>query len=195
MAATSPRTEPRVLACADADSWAAWLEKHHADSPEVWLKIAKKSAEATSVSYPEALELAICHGWIDGRRRALDESFWLQRFTPRGPRSKWSEINREKATALIAAGRMHPAGLAQVEAARADGRWEAAYAPQSRITVPDDLQHALDQNPAAAEFFATLTGSRRYAFLYRLDSVRDPLRRARRIAEYIVLLGEGPTLN
>jgi uncharacterized protein YdeI (YjbR/CyaY-like superfamily) len=193
----SPADAPtlEVLEFADPDAWARWLREHHADRPGVWLKIAKKSAPVTTVAYPEVLDTAICHGWIDGQRKPLDETYFLQRFTPRGPRSKWSQVNREKARALIAADRMHPAGQTQVDAAQRDGRWEAAYEPQSRATVPEDFQHALDQNPKAREFFATLTGSRRYAFLYRLHNVRSAQRRAARIADYIVRLSEGETLN
>ncbi len=191
----TPKVELEILECAAGADWERWLAAHRADSPGVWLKIAKKGAAAATVSYAEALDVAICHGWIDGQKRGLDESFWLQRFTPRGPRSRWSQVNRDKATALIDAGRMHEAGLEQIRAAQADGRWDAAYEPQSRATVPDDLQRALDQNPAAREFFATLTGARRYAFLYRLHQVSAPLARAQRIEQYIVLLSEGRTLN
>ncbi len=171
------------------------MAEHQSDSPGVWLRIAKKATSVTTVAYPEVLDSAICHGWIDGQRKPLDETYFLQRFTPRGPRSKWSQVNRDKATALIAAERMHDAGLAQVTAAQDDGRWDAAYEPQSRATIPDDFQHALDRNPKAREFFATLTGSRRYAFLYRLHNVSSPERRAKRIAGYIELLSEGKTLN
>ena len=184
-----------ILLCPTPVDWEHWLRAHHSDSPGVWLKIAKKGSATPTVSYAEALDLAICHGWIDGQKRPHDDSFWLQRFTRRGPRSKWSQVNRQKATQLIDQGRMHQAGLTQVSAAKADGRWDAAYEPQSRATVPDDLQQALDDHPAAAEFFATLTGVRRYAFLYRLHNVRQPARRAQRIANYIELLQQGRTLN
>jgi uncharacterized protein YdeI (YjbR/CyaY-like superfamily) len=184
-----------VLEFPDQAAWEQWLREHHADRPGVWLRIAKKTSAVTTVAYPEVLDGAICHGWIDGQRRPLDEAYFLQRFTPRGPRSKWSQVNREKALALIATGRMQAPGQAQVDAAQADGRWDAAYEPQSRATIPADLQHALDQNPKAKAFFSTLTGSRRYAFLYRLHNVRSPERRAQRIADYIVRLSEGRTLN
>jgi uncharacterized protein YdeI (YjbR/CyaY-like superfamily) len=189
-----PRVELEILQCASQDDWEAWLHDHHSDTPGVWLKIAKKGSTPRTVTYAEALDVAICHGWIDGQRRPHDESFYLQRFTPRGPRSKWSQINRKKATDLIASGRMRDPGHAQVSAAKADGRWERAYEPQSRATVPSDLQRALDQNPAAQEFFDTLTGTRRYAFLYRLHNVRSPARRAQRIARYVVLLSDHQTL-
>jgi uncharacterized protein YdeI (YjbR/CyaY-like superfamily) len=189
-----------VLQIAHEPAWERWLDQHHGDSPGVWLKIAKKSARAggdpvTTVTHAQALEVAICHGWIDGQRRGLDDQFFLQRFTPRKPKSKWSQINCQKATELIEAGRMRQAGLAQVEAAKADGRWDAAYEPQAKATVPDDFQSELGRSPPAAEFFATLTGSRRYAFLYRLHHVKDPARRAKRIADYIDLLSQRRTLN
>jgi uncharacterized protein YdeI (YjbR/CyaY-like superfamily) len=141
------------------------------------------------------LDAAICFGWIDARRQAYDEIFFLQRFTPRGPRSIWSQLNREKATALIGAGRMRGAGLEQVAAAQDDGRWDGAYEPQSRATVPPDFQRALDENPAAREFFATLTGSTRYAFLFRLHHVKTSAARKRRIAHYIETLSAGRTLT
>ncbi len=189
------RPELPVYAAAGAVEWEAWLRANHVASPGVWLKIAKQGSGEASVTYAQALEVAICFGWIDGQKRGHDDAFWLQRFTPRGPRSRWSQVNREKARALIAAGRMQTAGLAEVHAAQDDGRWDQAYEPQSRATVPDDLQRALDQRPAARDFFATLTGARRYAFLYRLHNVRSPERRAKRIADYIELLNDGQTLN
>jgi uncharacterized protein YdeI (YjbR/CyaY-like superfamily) len=181
--------------CADAAAWERWLAAQPADSPGAWLQIAKKGCEPPTVTYDAALDSAICFGWIDGQKRAYDDTCWLQRFTPRGSRSKWSQINCERARRLIDAGRMRPAGQAQVDAARADGRWDAAYEPQSAATVPPDLQRALDDNPAAKRFFATLTGARRYAFLYRLHNVKTDKGRARRIASYIELLSESRTLN
>jgi uncharacterized protein YdeI (YjbR/CyaY-like superfamily) len=193
--AKSSKPELEILERSSARDWERWLESNHAGSPGVWLKIAKPRSGRPTVTYADGLEVAICFGWIDGQKRAFDDSFWLQRFTRRGPRSKWSQINRQKATELIAAGRMREAGHAQVQAAQADGRWEAAYEPQGRATVPDDLQRALDANPAAREFFATLTGARRYAFLYRLHHVTTPAARARRIASYLELLSAGRTLN
>jgi len=183
-----------IVEAADQQAWRAWLEANHASPSGVWLKFAKKGSPTPSVSYGEAIEEALCYGWIDGQVRAHDEHFYLQRFTPRRPRSKWSQINREKATRLLAEGRMRPAGLAQIDAARADGRWDAAYPAQSAASVPDDLQQALDQNPEARAFFETLTGSTRYAFLYRLHHVVKPASRAKRIADYIELLSAGKTL-
>src|SRR2546421_853983 len=154
---------------ASAAQWEEWLEENHAASDGVWIKMAKKGAGIESVRYPEVLDAALCFGWIDGRREALDERYFLQRFTPRRPRSRWSRINRDKAERLIADGRMRPAGLAEVDRAKADGRWEAAYEGQKSITVPDDLQDELDARPKAKEFFAQLGSQNRYAILYRLQ--------------------------
>src|SRR5580692_3461449 len=158
-AASLPGTssqEPLVLSFPDARAWSRWLAPNHASSPGIWLKIAKKGSKIASVTYAEALEVALAWGWIDGQKGKLDEAAWLQRFTPRGPKSIWSKINREKAVALIEAGKMQPAGLAEVERAKADGRWEAAYDSQSRATVPPDLAEALAENLRAARFFETL---------------------------------------
>jgi uncharacterized protein YdeI (YjbR/CyaY-like superfamily) len=182
--------EPPIVEVRDQKAWRRWLSGHHADTAGAWLKLAKKGAPAATVTYAEALEEALCFGWIDGQVKRFDEHYYLQRFTPRRPRSKWSQNNREKATRLIEEGRMEPPGLAQVEAAQADGRWDAAYPAQSR-----DFQRALDQNPEAGALFATLTGSARYAFLFRLHDVSDPERRAKRIAGYIERLSQGKTLQ
>lgn len=184
-----------IVELPDPAAWERWLEDEHGTARGVWLKFAKKGSGRRTVNYAEALEVALCFGWIDGQVSRFDEHYYLQRFTPRTPRSKWSEINREKATALIAAGRMRPAGLARVEEARADGRWEEAYAPQSRAAVPEDFARALAAHPQAEAFFATLTGSRRYAFLYRLHQTKRPESRARRIDHYIELLAAGKTLE
>ncbi|MFL5859700.1 MAG: YdeI/OmpD-associated family protein [Solirubrobacteraceae bacterium] len=193
----TPTTPPdlNVVECPDDRHWERWLEQHHADAADAWVKIAKKGTGVTTVRYPEVLDTAICFGWIDAQRRPLDETYFLQRFTPRGPRSRWSQVNRDKAQVLMAAGRMRPAGHAQIENARADGRWDAAYEPQSRASVPDDFQRALDADPAAREFFAALKGQKRYAFLFRLHHVKTQKARDRRIASYIELLREGRTLN
>lgn len=175
-------------------AWRDWLAANHAASPGVWLRIAKKNAAAVSVTYAEAVEVALCYGWIDGQKRAGDDASWLQRFTPRGPRSRWSQRNREAAEALLAAGVMAPAGRAAVEAARTDGRWEAAYAPPSRATVPDDLRTALDDDPVAAEFFATLDGRNRYSILHRIESAKRAETRAARIARFVAMLAAGEKL-
>jgi uncharacterized protein YdeI (YjbR/CyaY-like superfamily) len=190
-----PIADLNIVECPDDAHWERWLEDHHATAADVWVKIAKKGSGVTTVRYPEVLDTAICFGWIDAVRRPLDDTYFLQRFTPRGPRSKWSQVNREKVRALTAAGRMRPAGHAQVQAAQADGRWDAAYAPQSRAGIPEDLQAALDAHPEAKAFFATLKGQQRYAFLYRLHNVKTEKGRQRRIANYIELLREGRTLN
>jgi uncharacterized protein YdeI (YjbR/CyaY-like superfamily) len=173
--------------------WEEWLEDNHAASDGVWIKMAKKDAGIESVRYPEVLESAICFGWIDGRREALDERHFLQRFTPRRSRSRWSRINREKAERLIAGGRMRAAGLAEVERAQADGRWEAAYEGQKRITVPDDLRRELDARPKAKAFFDELSSQNRYAILYRLQDAKKPETRARRLEKFTAMLeaGEG----
>jgi len=173
----------------------AWLEGHSAGSEGVWLKIAKKGSGAKSVSYAEALEVALCFGWIDSQKRGLDERYFLQRFTPRRPRGRWSRINREKAEGLIASGRMRPAGLAEVEAAKADGRWEAAYEGQRTAGVPTDLQRELDSRPAAREFFAQLDGANRYAIVYRLDEAKRPETRERRLRKFVGMLERGEKIH
>jgi uncharacterized protein YdeI (YjbR/CyaY-like superfamily) len=189
------RQELPIVELKDQRGWHRWLAANHDRAAGVWLKFAKQESPAKSLSHPEAIEEALCFGWIDGQARAFDANYYLIRFTPRRERSKWSQLNREKATRLIDEGRMQPSGLAQVEAAKADGRWEAAYPAQSKATVPEDFQRALDETPKAGEFFATLTGSARYAFLYRLHNVRSSERRATRIADYIERLSEGRTLQ
>ena len=209
-AAVERRTGKRRIACASlagvpddlptlpfasAAAWEAWLEDEHARAGGVWLKIAKKDTGVASVTHAEALDVALCFGWIDGQRRALDATWFLQRFTPRKRGSRWSQINVAKVARLTADGRMRPAGLAQVEAARADGRWASAYAGQRTATVPDDLRAALDANPAAAAFFATLRGANRYAVLYRVQDAKRPETRARRIERFVAMLERGETLH
>jgi uncharacterized protein YdeI (YjbR/CyaY-like superfamily) len=179
-----------VMAFESTQAWDAWLSAHHANSPGLWLKIAKKGSAAQSISYSDALDVALCHGWIDGQKGRHDDDYWLQRFTPRKPGSNWSKINTERAAALIAAGKMRSAGLREVEQAQADGRWERAYQSQSRITVPDDLADALAANPRAREFFATLDGANRYAVLYRITSAKRPETRAKRIDTFVAMLSE-----
>jgi uncharacterized protein YdeI (YjbR/CyaY-like superfamily) len=159
------------------------------------LRIAKKGSGVVTVGYPEVLDTAIAYGWIDGQRKPLDETYFLQRFCPRRPRSRWSKINREKAERLIAEGRMKPPGLAEVERAKADGRWDAAYEGQARMAVPPDLQAELDKRPAAAAFFATLSSQNRYSILYRLHDAKRPETRARRLAQYVEMLERGETIH
>jgi len=158
------------------------------------MKLAKKTSGIASVGKSEAIEAALAFGWIDGQLDRFDDQFWLMRFTPRGPRSKWSQVNVETATRLSAAGRMTPAGLAEVEKAKADGRWDAAYAPQSKAEIPDDLQAALDAEPAAKAFFATLKGANRYAILYRIHDAKTEKTRAARIDKFVSMLALGRTI-
>jgi uncharacterized protein YdeI (YjbR/CyaY-like superfamily) len=189
------KTEQPVLFFAAPADLEAWLDEHGEESDGIWLKFAKKGSGIRSVVYAEAVEVALCHGWIDGQAKRLDEEHYLQRFTPRRPRSKWSRINREKAERLIAKGRMRPAGLREIERAREDGRWDDAYDPPTTATVPDDFQQALDAEPAARQFFETLGSTKRYSFLYRIADAKRPETRARRIAEYVELLAGGKTLT
>lgn len=174
--------------------WAAWLEQHHAASPGVWLRLARKASGIASVTYDQALEVALCYGWIDGQKKSHDQASWLQKFTPRGARSIWSKINREKAELLIERGAMMPAGLAAVERARQDGRWDAAYDSQRAAGVPDDFQAALDQSPEALAFFATLSSRNRYALLFRIQTAKKAETRARRIEQFIRMLAKHETL-
>jgi uncharacterized protein YdeI (YjbR/CyaY-like superfamily) len=166
----------------------AWLEESHAESRGLWLKIAKRGTEPPSVTYAEALELALCFGWIDSQKRGFDDRHFLQRFTPRRPRGRWSMINRRKAEALIASGAMRASGLAEVEAAEADGRWEAAYKGQRTAKVPADLQRELDASPAARECFASLDSANRYAIVYRLEEAKKPETRERRLKKFVGML-------
>jgi uncharacterized protein YdeI (YjbR/CyaY-like superfamily) len=184
-----------VLLFATADDWERWLEQQPADCAGLWLKLAKKGCGTPSIDYAVALESALCFGWIDGQKRPLDASYWLQGFTPRKKRSRWSRINREKAQALIGAGRMRPSGLREVQAAQADGRWEAAYESQSSATVPADLQAALDADPEAAAFFATLDGANRYAVLHRVAEAKRAETRAARIEKFVAMLHAHETLH
>ncbi|HVD86561.1 MAG TPA: YdeI/OmpD-associated family protein [Solirubrobacterales bacterium] len=180
---------------ADAGELKAWLQENHDSSQGLWLKIAKKGANEPSVTYAEALEVALCFGWIDSQKRGLDDQHFLQRFTPRRPRGRWSRINREKAEALIEAGRMRPAGLAEVGAARADGRWEAAYEGQRTARVPADLRRELDANPKAREFFAALDSANRYAIVYRLNEAKKPETRERRLRKFLAMLERGEKIH
>jgi len=182
-----------ILLFADAAALETWLEQQPPDHKGIWLKLAKKGSGVPSVSQREAVDAGLCFGWIDGLINRYDEAFYLIRYTPRRPRSKWSQINVERAQELIEAGRVRPGGMREIEAAKADGRWEAAYPPASRIEVPDDLQAALDANAGAAAFFATLKGANRYAILYRLHDIKDPGRRAQAVAKWIAKLERGET--
>ncbi len=188
-------TQLPLIEFADRAAWEEWLHEHHDSSPGVWLLLAKKLAPRATVTQAQAIEAALCFGWIDGQVGRHDEHFYKQRFTHRRPRSTWSQLNCRRATELIAGGLMQPPGLAEVELAKADGRWQAAYEPQSSATVPPDFAQALAANPVAEAFFATLTGARRYSFLYRIQDAKRPETRARRIEQFVALLAERNTLN
>ena len=184
-----------ILSFETQGDWEAWLKEHYADSAGLWLKLAKKETGLPSVFYPEALESALCYGWIDGQKDKFDDRYWLQKFTPRTSKSGWSKINCDKAQALIAAGRMQPSGLKQIELARADGRWQSAYDSQSKISVPDDFQTELDKNPPAKEFFSNLDSINRYAVLYRIQTAKTPATRTARIAKFIEMLAQHQTIH
>ena len=183
-----------IVHCADAGEWRRWLAANAADSDGIRLAIAKKGGDHSSVSYAEAIDEALCVGWIDGQKWALDEHYFLQGFGPRRARSIWSRINRDKALALIEAGRMRPPGLAEVERAKADGRWDAAYAGSKTIEVPPELRAALDAEPPAAAFFETLSAQNRFAILFRLGNVKKAETRARKVDEYVAMLARGETI-
>jgi uncharacterized protein YdeI (YjbR/CyaY-like superfamily) len=175
--------------------WAAWLDKNHGTSTGLWLRLAKKSSDLKSVSYKEALESSLCYGWIDGQKKPESDAAWLQRFLPRGSKSLWSKINREKALALIASGEMKPAGLEAIENAKKSGQWEAAYDSPSRATVPDDFQAALNANPRARAFFETIDRVNRYAVLWRIQTVKKAETRARKIEQFIAMLERGEKIH
>ena len=176
--------------------WAAWLSRNHDRSPGLWLQIAKKGADIPSVSYPEALDVALSYGWIDGQKRAHSDKFWLQKFGPRARRSLWSCNNRARALALSATGRMRPPGMAEIERAKADGRWEEAYDSQRASRVPEDLERALRRNAKARRFFEALDHANRYAILFRLQTAKKPETRApRRLADFLKMLERGRKIH
>lgn len=185
----------RALTFSSQAEWEDWLAQNGSTSTGTWLRLAKKGTEPPTVTYEQALESALCHGWIDGQKRAESDQYWLQRFTPRSAKSIWSKLNKDRAEALLAAGRMRPAGLREIEKARKDGRWEAAYTSASNSTVPDDLQAALDAHPQAKAFFATLSSRNRYAILFRVQNARKPETRARKIEEFVNMLSRGETFH
>jgi uncharacterized protein YdeI (YjbR/CyaY-like superfamily) len=182
------RASDEVVQFSTRTEFEAWLETHHDDHSGIWLKLAKKGTDRPALTYSEALDVALCFGWIDGQKARHDDQYWLQRFTPRSSRSRWSQINCGKAEQLIAAGRMRPAGLAEIERARADGRWDGAYAGQRNATVPEDLQRELDCDPQAAAAFTALDSRNRYAIIYRINDAKRPETRARRITKYLDML-------
>lgn len=182
------RNDLPVMLFEHQKDWVVWLDQNHAASSGVWLRLAKKASDLNSVSYAEALEVALCYGWIDSQAKSYDESSWLQKFTPRGVKSIWSKVNREKAQKLIESGQMKPAGLKAVEAAKQDGRWEAAYDSPSGATVPSDFQAELDKNAQAKAFFATLNSTNRYAILHRIQTAKKAETRTKRIQQFIEML-------
>jgi uncharacterized protein YdeI (YjbR/CyaY-like superfamily) len=188
-------TDLPILPFTSKKKWADWLARQHDKSSGVWLQISKKDTGIPSVSYEEALDVALCYGWIDGQKKGFDDQYWLQKFTPRGPKSIWSKINTEKAERLIASGEMKPTGRKAVEAAKADGRWEAAYASQKNIEVPNDFQAALDQNKKAKDFFGTLKSAERYSFLFRIHHAKKAETRARKIQQFIEMLERGEKIR
>lgn len=178
-----------------SQDWLAWLEEHAASTCGVWLRFAKKASPLCSISYAQALEGALCYGWIDGQGKKLDEDSWIQKFTPRARKSLWSKVNRDKALALIESGAMKPTGLREVERAREDGRWDAAYDPSSQATVPEDFGARLDASPPAREFFDKLDSRNRYAMLFRLQTAKKPETRARRIEQFVAMLEKGEKIH
>lgn len=186
--ATAAASAGPPLLFEDQEAWLSWLRRNHATSSGVWLRIAKKGATVRSVSYPEAVDAALCFGWIDGQKKSDDESHFLQRFTPRSEKSIWSKINREKAMRLIELGKMNAAGLRQVERAKRDGRWDAAYDSSSSATIPADFQAVLDKMPKAKAFFATLDSRNRYSVLFRIQTAKKAETRAKRIKQFAEML-------
>jgi len=188
-------TELPTLPFETKKKWADWLAKQHDKSTGVWLKLGKKGTGIPSVTYEESLDVALCYGWIDGQKKGFDEQYWRQKFTPRGPKSIWSKINTEKAEKLIAGGEMKPAGLKAIEAAKQDGRWDAAYESQKSISVPEDFQSALEKNKNAKAFFATLNSANRYSFLFRIQTAKKAETRERRIRQFVEMLEKGETFH
>ncbi|MDP9120478.1 MAG: YdeI/OmpD-associated family protein [Acidobacteriota bacterium] len=184
-----------ILSFGSRKAWEAWLANEHETARGLWLKIARKGSGIATVSYAEALEVALCYGWVDGQKDKFDDDYWLQRFTPRKARSKWSKINCAKAAELIDKGEMQPAGRRRIEEAKADGRWDLAYSAQGSATVPDDLRRELDENDRAREFFASLDSANRYAILYRLEDAKRPETRARRLRKFVAMLEEGRKIH
>lgn len=183
-----------VLPFASKKKWADWLARQYDKSSGIWLKLAKKGSGTSSVTYDEAVDVALCYGWIDGQKKGFDEEYWLQKFTPRRARSIWSKINTGRVEKLIKSGEMKPPGLRAVETAKQDGRWDAAYESQKNISVPNDFRAALDKNPKAKAFFAALNSANRYAILFRIDNVKKAETRLRRIQQFVEMLERGEKL-
>jgi uncharacterized protein YdeI (YjbR/CyaY-like superfamily) len=184
-----------VKTFASQEAWRAWLHDHCTDQAGLWLKMAKKASGIPTVTYTEALHVALCYGWIDGQKKSFDESYFLQRFTPRRARSMWSQVNREKVAELIESGLMQPAGLAEIERAKADGRWEAAYASPRNTVAPDDLLAAMAANPKAQAFFENLNKTNRYSIISQITMAKRPETRATRIAKFVVMCERGEKLH
>jgi uncharacterized protein YdeI (YjbR/CyaY-like superfamily) len=190
-----PPLDLPLLHVTDLAAWETWLDANSESSPGVWLRLARKNSKVETVTYVDAVEAALCHGWIDGQKRSFDDQSSIQRFTPRRSRSIWSKINRERATRLIESGRMKAGGLKAIEAARADGRWEGAYDSPRSATVPEDLERALAANPTAKSFFESLNSANRYAVLFRVQTSRKPETRARWIERLVGMLERGEKLH
>ena len=188
MSGAAKKDDRPTMEFASAADFESWLAAEHTASTGIWLKIAKKASGIDSVDYSQALDIALCYGWIDGQKDGVDDTYWLQRFSPRTATSKWSQVNRQRVAKLIADGRMRPAGLAEVERAKADGRWDAAYASPRNVEVPDDLRQALAADPEASAFFATLDSKNRFSVLYRIGDAKKPATRAARIVKYVAML-------
>jgi uncharacterized protein YdeI (YjbR/CyaY-like superfamily) len=191
----SARPTGDVMQFATANQFERWLEANHDTNAGIWLKIAKKTAPSPSVTYAEALDVALCYGWIDGQKAAHDDHHWLQRFSRRTRQSRWSQVNREKAERLVTAGRMQAAGLAEIERARSDGRWNAAYAGQRSASVPEELRRELDGDPEAAAAFEQLDAQNRYSIIWRINDAKRPQTRARRVAKYLDMLRRGERMH
>jgi uncharacterized protein YdeI (YjbR/CyaY-like superfamily) len=194
MAPSKTSTDLPIRAFASSAEWEDWLRAQPRTSHGLWLKLAKSASGIASVSQQEAIDGALCHGWIDGQRDKFDAEYWLIRFTPRRPKGMWSQINRARALALIKLGRLHPAGMNEIEQAKADGRWKAAYSAQSTAEVPQDLQSTLDRNPRAKRYFERLDRHNRFAILYRVQTAKKPETRAARIEKYVTMLRRGETI-
>jgi uncharacterized protein YdeI (YjbR/CyaY-like superfamily) len=193
--ARTPAAPLATVRCKDTQAFTKWLAKHHTDSAGVWLQIAKKDSGIASITHAEALEAALCHGWIDGQRNSMDAQYFLQKFTPRRARSTWSKVNCAKALALIESGDMQPAGLAEVERAKSDGRWDAAYDAQSKMTVPDDLVALLAKSAKAKAFFESLDSRNRFAILFRLQTAKKSETRERRLVKFADMLKRGEKIH
>lgn len=183
-----------IVLFASQGTWEQWLDTYHERSQGIWVKIAKKDSATTTVSYSEALEVALCYGWIDGQKKSHDQDMWLQKFTPRRPKSVWSKVNVDKVMRLVASGKMKPSGMKEVNAAKEDGRWDAAYESQRNFTVPDDLQIELEKNEQAKSFFETLNRQNRYAICYRIQTAKKPETRKARIDKFVEMLANNQML-